>query len=198
MNGRIHLNNRVLKRGGLFVSYSHHDAKWLGRISTMLSPLIREEAIQVWDDTRIAPGSHWRGAINGAIDRAQVALLLVSPSFLASRFIADEELPPLLRAAREEGLVILWVLVSPCLYAKTAIAEFQAAHNIPNPWTACRHHAAIKNWYTLRRSSQTHCRTQAQRVVAQSRRLLRAMAVAVEAAPNCPMQPTRGRSLDRG
>jgi len=99
----------------------------------MLSPLVREDGIHVWDDTHIAPGSNWRSDIKAAIDAAAVALLLVSPSFLASRFIVGEELPRLLRAANERGLIVLWALVSPCLYTKTAIAKFQAAHAISRP-----------------------------------------------------------------
>jgi internalin A len=121
------------RRRSLFISYSHHDAKWLNRVQTMLSPLIKEDGIVVWDDSRITPGSNWRIEIKTAIDTARVALLLVSPNFLASKFIVDEELPPLLRAAQEDGLTILWVLISPCLYKKTAIAEFQAAHAISKP-----------------------------------------------------------------
>jgi internalin A len=62
-----------------------------------------------------------------------VALLLVSPNFLASPFIADEEIPPILAAARTDGLVIVWVLISACLYQRSAIAEYQAAHPIAKP-----------------------------------------------------------------
>ena len=62
-----------------------------------------------------------------------MALLLVSPTFLASPFIADEELPPILKAAEDEGLVIVWALVSACLYKKTAIAAYQAAHPVARP-----------------------------------------------------------------
>jgi internalin A len=99
----------------------------------MLSPLVGEDGVDVWDDDRLAPGSEWRMEIRRAIGTANVALLLVSPSYLASQFIKDEELLPLLRAARERGVIILWVLVSHCLYKRTAIAEFQAAHSVSKP-----------------------------------------------------------------
>lgn len=99
----------------------------------MITPLVRANQIVVWDDTLIKPGTAWREEIKRAVGAAEVVLLLVSPAFLASAYIAEHELPPILEAARAQGLVIIWALVSACLYKKTAIAGYQAAHAIAKP-----------------------------------------------------------------
>lgn len=121
-------------RSEIFVSYSHKDRRWLERLQVHLKPLERLGGATRWDDTKIDPGSQWRDEIKCAIESARVVVLLVSADFLASDFIAQNELPPLLAAAKGKGSVVLPVIVSPCRFKETpSLSSFQAVNDPLRP-----------------------------------------------------------------
>src|SRR5262245_51543395 len=122
------------QRTRVFISYSHRDRKWLERLHRHSRPLERDHAMEIWDDTQIEAGANWRGEIGAALQSAKVAILLVSADFLASEFIASEELPRLLAAADQDGAIILPLIVSPCRFTHTAgLSRFQAVNSPTKP-----------------------------------------------------------------
>jgi hypothetical protein len=116
-----------MARDQVFISYSRKDNPFLEELQTHLKPYIRKGAITAWTDQQIAPGSQWFDEIKAALARTSVAVMLVSPSFLASDFIHEHELALFLREAKAGGVRILWVLIRDCSYEETPLKDYQAA-----------------------------------------------------------------------
>jgi formylglycine-generating enzyme required for sulfatase activity/tetratricopeptide (TPR) repeat protein len=137
-----HINKPIVEddkvypmRTSVFISYSHRDTKWLKKLQTMLAPMVHG-GLKIWSDEQIKPGALWRDEIKMALADAKVAVLLVTPNFYASDFITNKELPHLLNAAEEEGLIILWIPIDHSLYEYTAIEKYQAVHPPARPLSA--------------------------------------------------------------
>ena len=126
-------NQMSQQRTNVFISYSHKDRKWLDQLRTMLSPLVRIGALTIWDDTQIKGGDKWFEEISKALGSAKVAVLLVSANFLASDFINMHELPELFKAANQDGLILLLILVRQCMVEDTVIAQYQFANDLAKP-----------------------------------------------------------------
>lgn len=112
----------------VFISYSHEDREWLGRMRTHLKPFERRGELSVWDDTEIEPGQRWKDEIKRALLETDIAVLLVTQHFLASNFILDEELHALLKKKH-----IFWIAVWPGSYAALDLDDIQAANDPKAP-----------------------------------------------------------------
>jgi predicted acylesterase/phospholipase RssA len=127
------INALPAKRDQVFISYSRKDSEWLHKLQDALQPYTWNRSLNLWADTDIPAGADWDREIRRALAAAKVAVLLVTINYLASDFIKNVELPEFVRAAREEGLRLLWVLVGPCGYKETALASFQAVNDPRGP-----------------------------------------------------------------
>ena len=110
----------------IFISYAHSDndnrdksKRWLDRLLEHLEPLQLQDEAVIWSDRQIEMGQNWHETIQEQLRQAKAIVLLVSPSFLGSKYIRNNELPVLLKKNKDKGLVILPVIVRPCLFDET-------------------------------------------------------------------------------
>ena len=110
----------------IFICYAHKDNEdkdpakcWLDRLREQLEPLIQQGQISICSDQEIDLGDNWHNHIQNNLTNARAALLLVSPAFLASKYIRNSELPVLLRNARQQGVKIIPIILRPCLFAES-------------------------------------------------------------------------------
>ncbi|CDT46197.1 toll/interleukin-1 receptor domain-containing protein [Vibrio coralliirubri] len=130
-----------IQRQKVFVSYSHADRAYLDRLLVHLKPLEKQGALDVWEDSRIITGDHWQNEIDKALQQANIAILMISADFLASDFIVNNELPPLLTKAEVQGTKIVPVIISPCRFAREhALNKFQAVNNPTTPLSQMSSH----------------------------------------------------------
>lgn len=118
----------------LFVSYAHEDHKF---VEGLRKPFIAlEHSIGhkfYWDDTSIRSGQEWNQQIVSALEQARIAVLLVSPDFLASEFIREEELPRLLKRHRAGQISILPVCVGPIDVDTAGLGHIQFVNSPDQP-----------------------------------------------------------------
>jgi tetratricopeptide (TPR) repeat protein len=120
----------------VFISYSHADRKLKDQLLEHLTVAERFRGVHIWTDDQISPGANWREELDKAMGATDVALLLVSASFLASKFINDVEIPGLLKRQSEVGLVVIPILLKTCDWAShPAIGPFQALPKGSTPIT---------------------------------------------------------------
>ena len=103
----------------VFVSYAREDRRWLDpdhRFSLIpfLMESLRRHKVAFWFDKELKPGDEFKRHIQSQIDQSQIALLIVSQSFLNSEFIESKEMPRIAERARQGQMIVVPVLVEPC------------------------------------------------------------------------------------
>ena len=137
----------------VFISYK--DERWREDLDTHLTPFLRNGSIKSWSDMQIHPGSQWFDEIVSALNEVEVAVLLVTPNFLASDFIREHELGPLLKEAEKGGVTILWVPIRESAYKKTALKNYQSVFSPTKPLAAMPLPGRDKVWVKICEEIQT-------------------------------------------
>lgn len=165
----------------VFISYAHSDnessdpnERWLNRLLEFLKPLVMQGHVGTWADTEIKAGENWQEYIQTQLQKAKVAVLLLSPAFLASEYIRNNELPILLMKAKTElGVTVLPIILRPCMFSDTEfeylnpangqiekipLSVFQAANPPDKPLNSMKQHEQDEVLLSIARRIQTLAR----------------------------------------
>jgi hypothetical protein len=105
----------------VFVSYAREDKRWLDpeyrfNLVPFLVDSLRRQNVEFWIDRKLVIADEYRQLIETEIDRADIALLIVSQYFVNSSFIEAVEMPRIEERARRGEMLVAPVLVEPCAW----------------------------------------------------------------------------------
>lgn len=111
----------------VFFSYSHDDESYRDRLEKHLAMLRNQGLIKVWHDRRIDAGSDVDNSINADLNKADVVLLMVSASFLASTYCYSREMARAMERHERHETVVIPVIVHPCDWHPAPFGKLLAA-----------------------------------------------------------------------
>ena len=130
------------------ICFSKEDTRHFEQLHTFFAQFQHLGAVSSWDPTQLAPGERPAEALANATASAKIAILLVSPTFLADQQIAAHQLPALLDAAARRGMRIISVIVRPCAFEQSPLAQFEPL-NRDQPITGMTGYQQDELWQRL-------------------------------------------------
>ena len=103
----------------------------MARIVSFLTPL--RGSIYLWSDAAIMPGAEWNREIDNAINTAQIAILLISPSYLSSPFIREIEIPKIFKLSQAGKISVIPIILEPCLVENSPLSLIQSLNPPSDP-----------------------------------------------------------------
>jgi hypothetical protein len=85
------LGRNLSRAVNLFLSCTDEDGDFLEELLQHLSSLVREGRITCCYRRQVRAGKEWKEQVKRELDAAEIILLLVSPSFVASDYCYGEE-----------------------------------------------------------------------------------------------------------
>ncbi|KRB79508.1 toll/interleukin-1 receptor domain-containing protein [Noviherbaspirillum sp. Root189] len=111
----------------VFFSYSHIDEALRDKLEEHLALMKHQGLIEAWHDRRILAGSNIDDSINENLERADVILLLVSSSFIASTYCYSREMKRALERHKEGTARVVPVILRPCDWHSAPFGSLLAA-----------------------------------------------------------------------
>lgn len=110
----------------IFISYSHADDRFLGKLHKHLAMLKRDNLITSWSDNQITAGTNFGNRISSELSSSNVFLALISPDYLASNYCYDKEFQQASEMADKGSIRIVPVILEPSDWLSSPLSKFMA------------------------------------------------------------------------
>ncbi len=107
----------------VFISYSADDEKFKHELETHLVMLKRKGTIRPWHSQQTGAGSEWEKEISNLIDQSQIVLLLISPSFLASDHLYEQEMQQAMKRHESGDARVVPIIIRSANIADTPFSK---------------------------------------------------------------------------
>lgn len=122
----------------VFFSYSHDDEQHRNQLEKHLALLRRQGLIETWHDRHIPAGGELDDHIDREIDRADIILLLVSASFIASAYCYSREMARAMERHEAREARVVPIIVRDCDWHSAPFGKLKAVPTDGKPivsWT---------------------------------------------------------------
>jgi TIR domain len=119
----------------IFYSYAHEDEHLRKKLETHLGLLQQQGLITAWHDRRISAGKEWMNEISSHLDTAQIILLLISSSFLASKYCYGSEMMQALERHNAGVARVIPIILRPVDWRDAPFSKLQALPTDGKPVT---------------------------------------------------------------
>lgn len=122
----------------VFFSYSHDDEQHRNQLDKHLALLRRQGFIETWHDRNIPAGGELDDHIDQEINRADIILLLVSASFIASTYCYSRELACAMERHEKGEARVVPIIVRDCDWHSAPFGKLKAVPTDGKPivsWT---------------------------------------------------------------
>src|SRR5216684_589472 len=109
----------------IFYSYSHEDEALRKELEKHLSSLHQQGFIAGWHDRMISAGTEWEQQIDSHLDTAQIILLLISASFIASKYCYSIEMKRALERHEAGEARVIPIILRPVYWRNMPFGKLQ-------------------------------------------------------------------------
>lgn len=118
-----------------FCSYSHRDEEYLNELRIWLRGLERQGHFHWWHDREIPPGWEWEEVIDRNLRTAEVILLLVTPDFMGSDYVHENEIGQAVERHERGEARVIPIIVRPADWEWASFGKLQALPKDAKPIT---------------------------------------------------------------